>query len=586
MNLAWTFLVMARLNFAWFYAVDQGLGPVEALQASWDATAELKGNCAALIVMSLVVIADRPPVPDRRRDSGVDDRVPAAGLGLPADGGTAKRRFMNWYSSTNARSSGYSPAADFATKQRLIGRAGERRAPGDPEPHRLVVDLLAPDRDARAGTARAVWKRDAVATQLAAFMRMRRSFSSLISRSSARSAGSSPVASARDQPHLARLALEAAVLEAERARLVARLLAAARQLRDALDVERRALLREQRRELAGPERRRDAREREVALELRLARAAQRVVDRAVRAAAARPRSARRSRRGRSAPRRSARSPRSARAGSRTGSSSRKASCVDPARDARLDHLALADASRARRRASRAGARCRSPRTSGSGRAAGSVCTRQSSRSSVSASSDAASRVDLRLDRGRHLAAPGSRARARDRRARPAARRRARAAGRASVVPIVSSSAGICTLAELARERAPLLDLARLEQRDHAVDRHRHARLARRRARARLRERLRGELVLTGVVVQARRARCSSTRRRRRSRSALASSRSRAGRSGSASRAARRSSCARTADLRRCARTGTSSSACSRPRSAAAPRAWSGRRALRCRSSCR
>ena len=55
-NLLWTFLVMARLNFAWFYAVDQGLGPVEALQASWDATSELKGNCAALIVMSLAVI--------------------------------------------------------------------------------------------------------------------------------------------------------------------------------------------------------------------------------------------------------------------------------------------------------------------------------------------------------------------------------------------------------------------------------------------------------------------------------------------------------------------------------------------------
>ncbi len=55
-NLAWTFLVMARLNFAWFFAVDQGLGPVEALQASWDATSELKGNCAALIVMSVAVI--------------------------------------------------------------------------------------------------------------------------------------------------------------------------------------------------------------------------------------------------------------------------------------------------------------------------------------------------------------------------------------------------------------------------------------------------------------------------------------------------------------------------------------------------
>lgn len=55
-NLGWTFFVMARLNFAWFYAVDQGLGPVEALQASWDATSDLKGNCAALIVMALVVI--------------------------------------------------------------------------------------------------------------------------------------------------------------------------------------------------------------------------------------------------------------------------------------------------------------------------------------------------------------------------------------------------------------------------------------------------------------------------------------------------------------------------------------------------
>jgi uncharacterized membrane protein len=55
-NLGWALLVMARLNFAWFYSVDQGLGPVEALQASWDATANLKGSCAALVVMSIVVI--------------------------------------------------------------------------------------------------------------------------------------------------------------------------------------------------------------------------------------------------------------------------------------------------------------------------------------------------------------------------------------------------------------------------------------------------------------------------------------------------------------------------------------------------
>lgn len=55
-SLAWTFFVMARLSFAWFYAVDQGLGPVESLQASWDATTELKGACAALIILPIVLI--------------------------------------------------------------------------------------------------------------------------------------------------------------------------------------------------------------------------------------------------------------------------------------------------------------------------------------------------------------------------------------------------------------------------------------------------------------------------------------------------------------------------------------------------
>jgi uncharacterized membrane protein len=55
-SLAWTFFVMARLSFAWFYVVDRGLGPVESLQASWDATTELKGACAALIVLPIVLI--------------------------------------------------------------------------------------------------------------------------------------------------------------------------------------------------------------------------------------------------------------------------------------------------------------------------------------------------------------------------------------------------------------------------------------------------------------------------------------------------------------------------------------------------
>jgi uncharacterized membrane protein len=55
-NLLWTFLVTARLVFAWFYAVDQGMGPVESLQASWDATSLQKANCAALIVMAIAIV--------------------------------------------------------------------------------------------------------------------------------------------------------------------------------------------------------------------------------------------------------------------------------------------------------------------------------------------------------------------------------------------------------------------------------------------------------------------------------------------------------------------------------------------------
>jgi uncharacterized membrane protein len=55
-NLLWTFLITARLIFSWFYVVDQGMGPVESLQASWDATSLQKANCAALIVMSIVIV--------------------------------------------------------------------------------------------------------------------------------------------------------------------------------------------------------------------------------------------------------------------------------------------------------------------------------------------------------------------------------------------------------------------------------------------------------------------------------------------------------------------------------------------------
>jgi uncharacterized membrane protein len=52
---AWTFFVTARLNFAWLYAVDQRMGPVEALQAAWDATAQQKVNCMVLFILSLVI---------------------------------------------------------------------------------------------------------------------------------------------------------------------------------------------------------------------------------------------------------------------------------------------------------------------------------------------------------------------------------------------------------------------------------------------------------------------------------------------------------------------------------------------------
>lgn len=55
-NLAWTFLVMARLNFSPYFAVDQGLGPVASMQAAWDATALVKGNAAVLVLCTGLVL--------------------------------------------------------------------------------------------------------------------------------------------------------------------------------------------------------------------------------------------------------------------------------------------------------------------------------------------------------------------------------------------------------------------------------------------------------------------------------------------------------------------------------------------------
>lgn len=55
---AWTFGIMVRLYFAFLYLVDRGLGPVEALQASWDCTQGMTLKLIGLLLMSgLVVLA-------------------------------------------------------------------------------------------------------------------------------------------------------------------------------------------------------------------------------------------------------------------------------------------------------------------------------------------------------------------------------------------------------------------------------------------------------------------------------------------------------------------------------------------------
>jgi uncharacterized membrane protein len=54
-NLVWTLAVTARLSFAMYYVVDQGLAPSEALQTSWQVTAPQKLTVAALIVITWVL---------------------------------------------------------------------------------------------------------------------------------------------------------------------------------------------------------------------------------------------------------------------------------------------------------------------------------------------------------------------------------------------------------------------------------------------------------------------------------------------------------------------------------------------------
>jgi uncharacterized membrane protein len=54
-NLIWTVAVVSRLYFGPFFIVDQGMGPVEALEASWEATKQQKLRTAGLFVVSSLI---------------------------------------------------------------------------------------------------------------------------------------------------------------------------------------------------------------------------------------------------------------------------------------------------------------------------------------------------------------------------------------------------------------------------------------------------------------------------------------------------------------------------------------------------
>lgn len=55
-SLVWTFGVTIRLLYAPYYIVDQGLGPVEALKASWEVTRNQKANNAILVLLFIPVV--------------------------------------------------------------------------------------------------------------------------------------------------------------------------------------------------------------------------------------------------------------------------------------------------------------------------------------------------------------------------------------------------------------------------------------------------------------------------------------------------------------------------------------------------
>ena len=54
-NLAFSFVVLPRLTFIWYYIVDQDLSPMDALQTSWNATSDQKLTCLLLAILSSVI---------------------------------------------------------------------------------------------------------------------------------------------------------------------------------------------------------------------------------------------------------------------------------------------------------------------------------------------------------------------------------------------------------------------------------------------------------------------------------------------------------------------------------------------------
>jgi hypothetical protein len=56
-NLLIAFLVTPRLNFAYFYIVDQGLSPTEAISQAWTDTAAARWKVVVLVILSILFMA-------------------------------------------------------------------------------------------------------------------------------------------------------------------------------------------------------------------------------------------------------------------------------------------------------------------------------------------------------------------------------------------------------------------------------------------------------------------------------------------------------------------------------------------------